>query len=676
MNTLFKYKSVLLVFFACLQTSSGIAQQVSTDSYVKFINPIIGTAGHNTVYPGVSMPFGMVQLSPDTRVNVDKCLTYIYSDTSIIGFNHIHHLGILSSGSVNVSLMPGIGSLGDLRGDSTQTSGYKSAFSHTDEFASAGYYSVFLNTYGIKAELTSTERVGFSRYTFPVKTIGHIMLTLGQSVGSIKTHLGNIELLNRTTVRGFEYIGLPSSQHKVYFTLVFSKPYKSAILYANGQIQKLRSKTASAADTRAEFIFRKAGTVLAKISLSMVDQSGAEVNLKAELPGWNFDSLKNQSATKWDHALSGIKTEGNVDSVKTLFYTALYHCFLTPTLDADADHRYLGKDGKIYTANFIHYDVSSFPDHQRLNYALLDLIAPDRMIDYFHSLLTAQQEFRKNTQPNQQLNQQLQSSLGIRQLSILSDAYFQGTLPLTMTLPVYEETVKLVHDWSAPKPGSLQPENNTIDLPLAYMNASRLAKMLHKTDDYQFFMRQFAIYQHLEEVKGKLQLKTGAPILSASSQCCTDFRQLPAKSADQPKKSGLALYKNNALGLPTADQGVESSAWYVFNAIGIYPLNLSDGNFYFTSPLFLKTTISGNNKIKFVVLGNNNSLPDQYITSALLNNQYLKMMYLASGTLNNGAILKLDNHALSNSGVPSLLHDKSKLIRKIHKKRKNTALSP
>lgn len=672
MNTLFRYKSVLFVFFVCLQTSSGIAQQLPNDSYVKFINPIIGTACHNTIYPGVSMPFGMVQLSPDTRVNEDKCLTYTYTDTSIIGFNHIHHLGLFSSGSVNVSLMPGIGSLGDLTADSTQTSGYRSAFSHTDEFASAGYYSVFLNTYGIKAELTSTERVGFSRYTFPVKTTGHIMLTLGQSAGSLKTHLGNIELLNRTTVRGFEYIGLPSSHHKVYFTLVFSKPYKSAILYANGQIQKQRSKTASAADTRAEFIFRKAGTVLAKLSLSMVDQSGADVNLKAELPGWNFDSLKNQSATKWDHVLSGIKAEGNVDSVKTIFYTALYHCFLTPTLDADADRRYLGKDGKIYTANYIHYDVSCFPDQERLNYALLNLIAPDRMVDYFHSLLTGQQEFRKNTLPNQQL----QSSLGIRQFSILSDAYFQGTLPLNMALPVYEEIVKLVHAWPIPKPGALPPENNTIDLPTTYMNASRLAKMLHKTDDYQFFMHEVAVYQHLDEVKSKLQLKTGVPILSVSSQCCTDFKQLPAKYVDQSKKSGLACFKNCALGLPTTDQGVESSAWYVFNAIGIYPLNLSDGNFYFTSPLFLKTTISGINKTRFIVLVNNKLLPDQFISSAVLNNQYLKLLSIASVTLNNGAILKLDNQALSISGVPSLLHDKSKLIRKIHKKRKNMALSP
>lgn len=672
MSTLFKYKSVLVFLFACLQINSGIAQQIVYDSYVKFINPIIGTAGNNTVYPGVSMPFGMVQVSPDTRVILKKGLTYTYTDTSIIGFNQIHHLGSDKPGSATVSLMPGIGSLGDLTADSTQLLGYRSAFSHTDEFASAGYYSVFLNTYGIKAELTSTERVGFSRFTFPVKTIGHILLTLGPSTGSNKAHLGNIELLNHTTVRGFEYVGLPLSMHKVYFTLVFSKPYKSAILYANGQIQKPRSKATSAADTRAEFIFRRAGTVLAKLSLSIVDQSGSDLNLKAELSGWNFDSLKNQSAINWDHALSGIKTEGTVDSIKTLFYTALYHCFLTPTLDCDADRRYLGKDGKIYTANFTHYDVSSFPDHQRLNFALLDLIAPDRMIDYFHSLLTSQQELKKNTQPNQQL----QSSLGIKQISILADACFQGILPLTVTLPVYEEIVKLTHVWQASKTGALLAENNTFDLPTTYINASRLAKMLHKFEDYQFFMRQYAISQHADEVKGKPQLKSGVPVLNASNISYTDFKQLPVRSIDPFKKLHLALYKNSAGGLPAAEQGIESSAWYVFNAIGIYPLNLADGNFYLTTPLFSKTIVSANNKTKFIVSLINNSLPDQYISSAILNNQYLKLMYIASGSLNNGAIIKLDNQLISNSSVPSLSHDKGKLIRKIHKKGKNKAVSP
>lgn len=672
MNTLFKYKSVLVVLFACLQTNACIAQQLLYESYVKFINPIIGTAGNNTVYPGVSRPFGMVQLSPDTRIDQHKGLIYTYTDTSIIGFNHLHNLGLDKPGLPTISLMPGIGSPGDLTADSSQLSGYRSAFSHTDEFASAGYYSVFLNTYGIKAELTSTERVGFSRYTFPVKTIGHIILTLGQPTGSMKTHLGNIELLNRTTVRGFEYVGLPSNLHKVYFTLVFSKPYKSAILYVNGQIQKPRSKTASAADTRAEFIFRKAGMVLAKLALSKVDQSGADLNLKAELPGWNFDSLKNQSATNWDHVLSAIKTEGNVDSVKTLFYSALYHCFLTPTLDADADSRYLGKDGKIHTANFTHYDVSVFPDHQRLNYALLDLIAPDHMIDYFHSLITDQQEIKKNTLPNQQL----QSSLGCKQLSILADACFQGILPLTITLPAYEEIVKLIHTSQVPKISASQAENATLDLPTTYMNASRLAKMLHKTDDYQFFLRQYALFQHFEEVKAKPQLKIGIPILNATLLPCSEFRQLPAKSIDPLKKLRLAEYKNSAGGLPPAEQGVESSAWYVFNAIGIYPLNLADGNFYFTSPLFLKTTVSANNKTKFVVSRINNSFSDQFISSAILNNQYLKLMYTASGSLNNGAILKLDNQGLTNYSVPSLSHDKSKLIRKIHKKGKNMPLSP
>ena len=145
---------------------------------------------------------------------------------------------------------------------------------------------------------------------------------------------------------------------------------------------------------------------------------------------------------------------------------------------------------------------------------------------------------------------------------------------------------------------------------------------------------------------------------------------------DQFKKLHLALYKNSAGGLPAAEQGIESSAWYVFNAIGIYPLNLADGNFYLTTPLFSKTIVSANNKTKFIVSLINNSLPDQYISSAILNNQYLKLMYIASGSLNNGAIIKLDNQLISNSSVPSLSHDKGKLIRKIHKKGKNKAVSP
>ena len=260
------------------------------------VNPMIGTDEHGHVYPGATAPFGMVQLSPDTRDNGwDGCSGYHYSDTSILGFTHNHLTGTGCPDLGNILLMPTVGTVRLIPGD-RPGEGYRARFSHADETARPGYYSVLLPDYGVKVELTATERAGFHRYTFPATDQAHVVVDLQHGIGNNVTE-AQLTIEDGHTASGYRRSEGWGGGKVYYFVMEFSRPFDSA---SAGQVDKDAGKQSTGRETKGHFDFKtKAGEqILVRIGLSTVSVEGARKNLHSEIPDWDFDAVAAATAKK------------------------------------------------------------------------------------------------------------------------------------------------------------------------------------------------------------------------------------------------------------------------------------------------------------------------------------------------------------------------------------------
>ncbi|MDY0103308.1 MAG: GH92 family glycosyl hydrolase, partial [Lentimicrobium sp.] len=381
---------------------------------VDFVNPFTGTDHMGHTFPGATVPFGMVQLSPDTDTvpystgqgyNKDVyayCAGYQYNDQTICGFSHTHFSGTGHSDLGDFLLMPTRGSLKLNPGTKDNpASGYRSRFSHERETASPGYYSVMLEDYNILAELTATERVGFHRYTYNDE--GETNLILDMTAG-IYNYPGKniwqfIRVENDTLITGFRQTRGWARTRTIYFAMVLSKPISSYgydnaedIIY-RGFYRKFNEKEnfpeMAGTNVKAWFRFHmQAGEpLMVKMALSSVSTEGALNNLKAEIPGFDFDLVRSAATEKWNRELSRIEVSGT-EEVKRNFYTSLYHAFLSPTIYMDVDGKYRGLDQNIHHADgFINYSTFSLWDTYRALHPLLTIFQQQRTSDMVNSML-------------------------------------------------------------------------------------------------------------------------------------------------------------------------------------------------------------------------------------------------------------------------------------------------
>jgi predicted alpha-1,2-mannosidase len=381
-----KFQSFLLAIITLTLISCGQKPKELTD----YVNPFIGTGGHGHTYPGATLPFGMVQLSPDTRINDwDGCSGYHYSDSTILGFSHTHLSGTGVGDYGDIRFMPTVGKLQTNPGNSSRTeAGYRSAFSHQSEIASPGFYKVNLKDYNINVELTTTERSGFHRYQFPKSDSAHIIIDLTESVVSEKILDLKINIENDSTISGKRQSqGWAANQH-IYFVALFSKPFQSFGIVENGDL-KHGLKTAKALDLKAwvDFNTEENEAILVKVGISAVSIEGARKNLETEIPDWDFEKIKLSAEKKWENELSKIKVEGSNEIDKRIFYTALYHSLLAPNLYSDIDGKYRGHDQEIHQANHPVYTVFSLWDTFRAEHPLLSIIDQKRTNDMIKSML-------------------------------------------------------------------------------------------------------------------------------------------------------------------------------------------------------------------------------------------------------------------------------------------------
>lgn len=358
------------------------ATQAQQRDYVKLVNPFIGTGGHGHTYPGPSMPFGMVQLSPDTRLKGwDGCSGYHYSDSAIYGFSHTHLSGTGIEDYCDILLLPTTGAY------EWNNEQYKSPFSHSNEKAHPGFYSVKLDKYNIQASLTATQRAGLHQYEFPAgaKT-GNVLLDLYHR-DIVKD--ARLKVINDSTVTGMRRSTSWAQDQVVYFAMKFSRPFKKNAV-ALDNTEKGALKEAQGRNIKAYFTFDiNAGQPLyVKVAISGVSEEGAMKNLDAELPGFDFNAVQANAEQAWNKELGKIDVKGGATDQQTIFYSALYHACLNPNLYMDVDGQYLGTDKKVHKAEgFDNYSVFSLWDTHRGLHPLMTIIDQKRTNDWINTFL-------------------------------------------------------------------------------------------------------------------------------------------------------------------------------------------------------------------------------------------------------------------------------------------------
>ena len=420
-------KNNILVSFLCVLCSCNIDKSnsnissVSKKDFTQYVNPFIGTSKMGHVFPGATAPFGMVQLSPqtnfepmfndDNRYNSDTykyCAGYQYQDTTIIGFAHTNFSGTGHSDLGDFLVMPTIGKLVlDPIVTNDNRKGFYSTFTHENEEASPGYYKVNLDSYNIKAELTTSDRVGYHKYTFPKSDEAHIILDMVYNVyhHDNKNVWTFIRVENDTLVTGYRQTKGWARTRKVFFAMEFSKPFKS---YGH---EKYNEETydgfyrrfnqdedfpeIAGKDIRAYFNFNteEGESIEIKFALSSVNTEGALKNLRAEIPHWNFNRTKKETKAKWNDELSKIEVSTLTLDDKKTFYSALYHTNLSPIIYEDVDGKYRGLDQNIHTSDgFTNYSIFSLWDTYRALHPLFNITQPERNNDMIKSMLAHHDE--------------------------------------------------------------------------------------------------------------------------------------------------------------------------------------------------------------------------------------------------------------------------------------------
>ncbi len=412
----------LLVLAGCTNTE--------TPQYTDYVNPFIGTGGHGHTFPGAIVPNGMIQPSPDTRIyEWDACSGYHYTDSTINGFSHTHLSGTGCGDLGDILLMPTVGKQEyQFLGFASQQKAYASAFSHENEIATPGYYSVVLDRYNVKAELTATRRAALHRYHFPKSEEAGFILDLDYALqNSFNTAL-ELTPISNTEIVGWKSTNGWAERQGVGFYMNFSKPFTCQIVDTLIDVT-LNGKATKWPQRKALLQFATADNeeVLVKVGISAVDCEGARRNVEAEIPSWNFDSIASAAQKTWNDYLSRVEVEDDNETNKTIFYTALYHTAIHPSLFSDVDGRYRGQDQEIHQVaeGKEMYTIYSTWDTFRALHPLLTIIHPE-MNDQFVEALV--QKYREGgILPMWELyGNYTATMIGYNSVPIIVDAYMKG----------------------------------------------------------------------------------------------------------------------------------------------------------------------------------------------------------------------------------------------------------
>lgn len=646
--TLFCFIISLFVF------NNSFAQEKLTS----FVNPIIGTDGQGYTFPGATVPFGMVQLSPDNGQITGSPSGYLYNNTEIAGFSHMHLSGTNISDWLDISVMP---LLNPLKNPDTI---FKAAsFSHQNEQASPGYYAVKLDN-GIQVELTATERVGYHRYTFPAQADPSIRFDLGfHKDPDIPTETF-IKRINDSTLVGYRYSKGWASKQRVYFAAKTSEPVKEFYLKTEINIELGDVNIGLESDEEGEGVISQLifdhteapKTIELKVALSMTSMDKALLALN-EIPEWNFNAIKEQADLKWERELEKVKITSNDLQLKHIFYTALYHTALAPALYSDADGEYknaLNETHRMANGE-MRYTAFQLEDAYSALNPLFTITQPIRYTAMLNSLLAFYDE--NGSLPVWDLSTAEIDTSGVYPaIPVLSDAILKDW-PGIDAQKAYEAMREIAFQGRDPLKHTLQ---------YAYYDwcVAAVAKKLGRLSDYAILSERALAYKKgnawqnsffvphdirgLESLYEKGTLETKLDSLFSRSPIemqgkdfyytpyIYNYLGKPWKTQNQVRQLFNSMYQDAPNGYLHGLSSAQTNAWAIWNTIGFYPVNPVGGDFMIGSPLVDAATLQlkGGALLEIEVL--NNSVANKYVQSVKLNGLIYKKSYFSYDDLLHG----------------------------------------
>lgn len=742
-------RKLLVLFCLLLLITSMVSNGQVTPpvkDYAAWVNPFIGTGSVDSLslsgsnFPGACFPFGMAQLSPDTREYPDDpCSGYDYNDPTILGFSHTHLSGTGCPDLYDFLFMPYGGDIQWHAGsDDGKTPGFRSTYRHENETASPGYYSVVLDDYNIKAELTATEHCGIHRYTFSNPGTHHFMIDLDHSLVRtspyryVKIINAQVRIVNDSTIEGFRIISGWAKLRKVYFRAEFSRPFTSTHIKAGKNIYSNIS-IANHADLKLILNFdRNDQPLLVKVGLSSVSAEGAKDNLHAEIPDFDFEGVHFNTRMAWNRELSCIDLEGT-ETQKRIFYTGLYHLFIQPNNIADVDGSYLTTDFEKKTApDGKHYSTFSLWDTYRAAHPLYTLVQQKRTAAFINSMLRQYDTY--GYLPIWQLwGYETYTMIGNHAIPVIVDAFFKGIEGVDYR-KAYEaiKATSLTSHRNAPVelldkygyfPEDLQSQSVSITLEIAFNDwcVAAMALMMGKKSDFVYFTRRAEAYKNLfDPATGFFRARNsdtdwvepfnplayggngGYPFTEGNAwqylwyvpqdvpsfmalfggeqpfrQKLDTFFTLEARPDDvngnasgfigqyahgnepshhiaylydftaEPWKTQQycaqimkELYNDSPSGYSGNEDCGQMSAWYIFSAMGFYPVNPANGVYCFGSPQVAHAVIHLENGKQFSIKTINSGEDRIYIQKITLNGKEYRKNYITHQDIMSGGVLE------------------------------------
>ena len=713
-------------FWLALPLCMGLActpapQEKVEEDLIGYTNPMIGTDFTGNTYPGAQVPFGMVQLSPDNGLpGWDRISGYYYPDSTIAGFSHTHLSGTGAGDLYDISFMP----VTNPYKTGAEPLGIYSSFSHNDESASAGYYRVLLKDYNINVELTATERCGIQRYTFP-EAESSIFLNLKKAMNWDFTADSHIEVVDSCTIRGYRHSWGWSPKQYIYFQTRFSRPFDAFQLDTTAITTKDKGRIGTAAVARFDFKTKQNEEILVTTALSGTSMEAAARNLEAEVPKDDFDFYMKQAQENWTKELAKIEVTSDDADKKTIFYTAMYHAMLAPTIYSDVDGSYFGPDGQVHQAEgWTNYSTFSLWDTYRASHPLFTYLQPERVSDMIQCFLHFYEQ--NGALPLWNLyGWETDMMIGYHAVPVIVDAYLKGigdfdpvkALEACVTtanrddyrsIGFYKEKGYVACDhenWSMSKTMEYAYDDYCIARMAEAMGEKEIADEFYRRsqnyrnvfnpetsfmqprDSKGNFIPNYDPEAYIEDIcesngwqyywsvahdiDGLIELTGGEArfaerLDSMFTYETADKSKLPIFSTGmigqyahgnepghhviylynrvkQPWKTQQyaaqvmhTLYKNTPDGICGNEDCGQMSSWYVFSAMGFYPVDPISGQYEIGSPIFPEVKMYLANGKTFVVRAENVSDENIYIQSVTVNGQPYNKSYITHEMIMQG----------------------------------------
>ena len=714
------------IFWFALPLCMGLActpapQEKVEEDLIGYTNPMIGTDFTGNTYPGAQVPFGMVQLSPDNGLpGWNRISGYYYPDSTIAGFSHTHLSGTGAGDLYDISFMP----VTNPYKTGTEPLGIYSSFLHNDESASAGYYRVLLKDYNINVELTATERCGIQRYTFP-EAESSIFLNLKKAMNWDFTADSHIEVVDSCTIRGYRHSWGWSPKQYIYFQTRFSRPFDTFQLDTTSITTKDKGRIGTAAIARFDFKTKQNEEILVTTALSGTSMEAAARNLEAEAPKDDFDFYMKQAQENWTKELAKIEVTSDDADKKTIFYTAMYHAMLAPTIYSDVDGSYFGPDGQVHQAEgWTNYSTFSLWDTYRASHPLFTYLQPERVSDMIQCFLHFYEQ--NGALPLWNLyGWETDMMIGYHAVPVIVDAYLKGigdfdpvkALEACVTtanrddyrsIGFYKEKGYVASDhenWSMSRTMEYAYDDYCIARMAEAMGEKEIADEFYRRsqnyrnvfnpetsfmqprDSKGNFIPNYDPEAYIEDIcesngwqyywsvahdiDGLIELTGGEArfaerLDSMFTYETTDKSKLPIFSTGmigqyahgnepghhviylynrvkQPWKTQQyaaqvmhTLYKNTPDGICGNEDCGQMSSWYVFSAMGFYPVDPISGQYEIGSPIFPEVKMYLANGKTFVVRAENVSDENIYIQSVTVNGQPYNKSYITHEMIMQG----------------------------------------